>query len=179
MSAATASSRRELAQAFLRDIRSPEWGLAGQLLRFVISGGLVAVVYVSVTTVLHDVLAVPFQIALAIGFSVGVALHFTLQRVFVWRHRTAFALAARRQAVRYLCVCASQYGLTALSTSELPGLLGLPVEAVYVITMLVIAAVNFTVFRGGVFHPTSAGGSSRDAPARDQSGAGPSREAMS
>jgi len=153
VSATTASSRRQLAQAFLRDVRSPEWGVLGQLFRFALSGSLVAVVYVSVTTVLHDAFAVHFQIALAIGFAVGVALHFTLQRVFVWRHHEDFALAAHRQAWRYLCVCASQYGLTALSTSQLPDLVGLPVEVVYVATMLALAAINFAIFRGGVFHP--------------------------
>jgi putative flippase GtrA len=164
VSAATAGSRRELARAFLRDIRSPEWGVAGQLARFVLSGGIVAVVYVSVTTVLHDVCGLHFQVALAIGFVVGVTLHFTLQRVFVWRHHQEFALAVQHQAIRYMGVCGSQYGLTALSTAELPGLVGMPVEVVYVLTMLVIAAINFAIFRGGVFHPQEAG---------------PNREAMS
>jgi putative flippase GtrA len=140
-------------QAFLRDIRSPEWGLAGQGVRFALSGSLVAAVYVSVTTLLHDGFAVPFQIALAIGFGVAVALHFTLQRRFVWRHRQRFALAVHHQAARYLCVCGAQYGITALSTSELPGLLGLPVEIVYLLTMLTVAGVNFALFRGRVFHP--------------------------
>jgi putative flippase GtrA len=153
VSATTASSRRQLAVAFLRDIRSPRWGVAGQLIRFGLSGSLVAVVYVSVTTVLHDAFGVRFQIALAIGFLMGLGLHFTLQRVFVWRHDEQFALAAHRQAVRYLGLCVSQYGVTALATSQLPGLLGLPVEAVYLATMLLIAAFNFLFFRGRVFHP--------------------------
>jgi putative flippase GtrA len=152
VSVATAGSRRQLALAFLRDIRSPRWGVAGQLIRFTLSGGIVATVYVSVTTVLHDAFAVPFQIALAVGFLVGLGLHFTLQRMFVWRHHDEFALAAHRQAVRYLFVCVSQYGVTALSTSQLPGLVGLPVEAVYLLTMFTIAGFNFLFFRGRVFH---------------------------
>jgi putative flippase GtrA len=152
VSAGAASGRWALAQAFLRDIRSPEWGLPGQLFRFVLTGGLVAVVYVSLTTVLHQVFAVPFQIALAIGFLVGVALHFTLQRVFVWRHEEEFALAVHYQVARYLCLCGSQYGVTALSTSQLPGVVGLPVEAVYLLTMCTIAGFNFLFFRGRVFH---------------------------
>jgi putative flippase GtrA len=126
------------------------------MFRFALSGSLVAAVYVSVTTVLHDVFAVPFQISLVTGFIVGVVLHFTLQRLFVWRHDERFALAMQHQAVRYLCVCASQYGVTALATSQLPGLVGLPVEAVYLLTMLSIAAFNFIVFRGRVFHSTEA-----------------------
>jgi putative flippase GtrA len=153
VNAATASSRLRLAQAFLRDIRSPEWGLAGQGLRFALSGCLVAAVYVTVTTVLHDAFALPFQIALVIGFVVSVCLHFTLQRLFVWRHHERFALAVHHQAGRYLCVCGAQYGITALSTSQLPGLLALPVEVVYLMTMLTIAGLNFVIFRGRVFHP--------------------------
>jgi putative flippase GtrA len=148
----TTMSRLRLTRAFLRDIRSPEWGLAGQGVRFAISGSLVAIVYVTVTTVLHDGFAVPFEIALAFGFVVSVALHFTLQRLFVWRHYERFALEVHHQALRYLLVCACQYGITALSTAKLPRLLGLPVEAVYILTMLIVAGANFVIFRGRVFH---------------------------
>jgi putative flippase GtrA len=158
VSATTTRSRRQLIRAFLRDIRSPEWGLFGQGFRFALAGSLVAVVYVSVTTLLHSAFAVPFQIALAIGFCTGVALHFTLQRLFVWRYHEQFALAINHQAVRYLLVCATQYGVTALSTSLLPGALGLPVEIVYVSTMLTVSGINFLLFRGRVFHPGSARG---------------------
>jgi putative flippase GtrA len=156
VSATTATtSRRDFALAFVRDLRSPRWGLAGQGIRFVISGCVVAIVYVTLTLALHDGLGVPFQIALVIGFVLSVALHFTLQRVFVWRHYERFALATHHQAVRYLGLSASQYALTALSTSRMPAVLGLPLEVVYVATMITLASVNFVVFRGRVFHPVS------------------------
>jgi putative flippase GtrA len=151
------AGRLQYARAFLRDPRSPNWGLAGQGLRFVIAGGLVGVVYVTTTTLLHDALAVPFQLALAIGSVGSVLLHFTLQRLFVWTHHETFALAMRHQALLYVLLWGSQYGLTALSTSRLPGLLGLPVELVYVGTVLVIAVFNFAFFRGRVFHPSRDG----------------------
>jgi len=128
-----------------------------------LSGILVAILYASVTTLLHEVFDVRFQIALLIGFLAGVALHFTLQRFFVWRHEQEFALAVHQQAARYLLVCCSQYGVTALSTSQLPTRLGVPVEVVYLTTMIAVATVNFIVFRGRVFHPNP----------------GPKREAMS
>lgn len=163
MNATSAGSRLRLAHAFLRDVRSPEWGIAGQGFRFALSGTLVALLYVAVTTLLHDAFGVPFQIALATGFVVSVCLHFTLQRLFVWRHYERFALRAHHQAMRYLSVCGVQYGITALSTSELPHLVGLPVEVVYLLTMLTVAGVNFLVFRGRIFHSVK----------------GPSREAMS
>ncbi len=152
-----------LARAFLRDIRSPEWGLAGQGIRFALSGVTVAIVYVTVTTVLHDAFTVPFQIALLIGFVVSVALHFTLQRLFVWRHYEEFTLAVHHQAARYLCVCAIQYGITALATSQLPGAVGLPVEVVYLMTMLAVAGINFVVFRGRVFHHSAGSTAQRQA----------------
>jgi putative flippase GtrA len=137
----------------LHDIRSPESGLAGQGLRFVMAGAFVATVYLTVTTVLHEAFSVRFQIALAVGFTVGVAVHFTLQRLFVWRHHERFALPIRHQAARYLCVCGAQYGLTALTTTQLPSLLGLPVEGIYVVSALSLACLNFAVFRTRVFHP--------------------------
>lgn len=152
MSAAAANRRLHVARAFLRDARSPKWGLAGQGLRFALSGCLVAIVYVATTTLLHEALTAPFQLALAIGFATSVALHFTLQRLFVWRHHERFALAPHHQAVRYLGVCATQYAITALSTSQLPSLLAMPVEAIYVITTVAVASGNFIVFRHRVFH---------------------------
>jgi putative flippase GtrA len=158
-SVSTHAARRPLhiAHAFIRDIRSPDWGLAGQGIRFAISGSLVALLYISVTTALHEAFAVPFQIALASGFAAGVMLHFTLQRVFVWRHHQSFALALHQQAARYLLVCCTQYGVTALATARLPSLLGLPVELVYLITMVGVTSVNFIVFRGRVFHGVPVG----------------------
>jgi putative flippase GtrA len=144
--------RRHSVKALLRDLRSPERGLAGQGLRFVIAGGIVASVYLTVTTVLHEAFDVRFQIALAGGFTVGLCIHFTLQRLFVWRHHERFALPIRHQAARYLCMCAVQYGLTALATTLLPGPLGLPVEGIYVVSALSLACLNFAVFRSRVFH---------------------------
>jgi putative flippase GtrA len=156
VNAVTARSRSQPARGLLRDIRSPEWGIAGQGLRFAIAGTIVAAVYITVTTVLHGLLGVTFQIALVSGFTTGVIIHFTLQRVFVWRHYQKFALAIHHQALRYIGVCFIQYGLTALSTSQLPKTLGLPVEVVYLATAIGLAGLNFVLFRGRVFHPETA-----------------------
>jgi putative flippase GtrA len=156
---ATSWIQSHAALAFLREIRSPRWGLLGQGFRFALSGGFVALLYLTITTVLHSVLAVPFQIALAIGFASAVTVHFALQRLFVWRHPGQFALPAHHQAARYLLVAGIQYGVTALSTARLPSLLGVPVEVVYLTTVLLVAAVNFVVFRDRVFHPNASRGS--------------------
>lgn len=148
--------RVKAALEFVRDIRSPRWGVYGQGVRFALSGGIVALVYVTVTTVLNEVFALPFELALAIGYVVSASTHYTLQRLFVWRHDEQFALGAPRQLVRYLCVSGSQYGLTALLTARLPSLLGVPVEVVYIPTMLTLAVINFVIFRTKVFHPGAA-----------------------
>jgi putative flippase GtrA len=124
----------------------------GQGLRFALSGGTVALVYLATTTVLAEVVGLPFQAALAIGFCVGLAVHFTLQRLFVWTHHEEFALPLAHQVGRYLAVAAVQYGVTAASTALLPSALGVSTELVYLVTVAVVLSVNFLVFRHGIFH---------------------------
>jgi putative flippase GtrA len=150
--------RARVAWDFLRDVRSTRWGVYGQGFRFALSGALVAVVYATATTLLHGALGLPFELALAIGYVLSAVVHYTLQRIFVWRHAEQFALQAHRQLVRYLCVSGSQYGLTALATARLPGLLDVPVEAVYLVAIFTLAVINFIIFRTHVFH---AGGAAR------------------
>lgn len=126
--------------------------LIGTMLRFVLVGGTGVVVYTLVTTLLATVVEIPFQVALAIGFCAALAVHFTLQRVFVWSHRGQFALPLRHQLRRYLAAACAQYGATAASTSLLPAVLGLPTEAVYLVTVLALAAMSFLLFRDRIFH---------------------------
>jgi putative flippase GtrA len=130
----------------------------GQGVRFALAGGIVALVYLTVTIVLADVFGVPFQAALAIGFGVATIVHFTLQRVFVWIHHEEFALPMHHQAARYLAAASVQYGLTAASTAFLPSVLDAPTEVVYLVTVAAVISTNFLVFRHGIFHgkPTGA-----------------------
>jgi putative flippase GtrA len=138
-------------------------GLLGQGLRFALAGSVVAAVYLLTTTILSAVVGLPFQVALIIGFSLGLAVHFTLQRVFVWRDRGQFALALHHQLGRYLLVAAAQYGFTAASTALLPSLLGLPTEVVYLASFALTVSSNFLIFRNGIFHATPAAASSATA----------------
>jgi len=135
-----------------RSLRSPNSGLLGQGIRFAMSGGTVALVYLTTTTLLADVAGIAFQAALAIGFCVGLSAHFTLQRAFVWTHHEEFALPLRHQLGRYLLAAAVQYGVTAASTALLPGALGISTELVYLATVAVVLGVNFLVFRHIIFH---------------------------
>jgi putative flippase GtrA len=151
------STRRPRPRLAIHLLRGP--GLLGQGTRYVLTGGTVAVVYLGTTTVLASVAGLPFQVALAIGYCAGLSVHFSMQRFFVWAHHEEYALPFRHQAVRYLAVAGAQYGLTAASTSILPGVLGAPVEVVYLATVAVLMSVTFVVFRHGVFHPKTTIGS--------------------
>lgn len=128
-------------------------GVLAQGARYALTGGTVTIVYLGSTTLLADVAGLPFQVALAIGACIGVSVHFTLQRLFVWAHRDEYALPLRHQAARYLVFAGVQYGLTAISTAVLPAALGLPVELVYLATVALLVSLNFLVFRNVIFHP--------------------------
>lgn len=132
----------------------------GQGVRFVLAGGVVALVYLVTTTVLADVVGLPFQVALAIGLCVGLLVHFTLQRLFVWRHHEEFVLPMQSQARRYLVAAAFQYGVTAATTAFLPSRLGVSTESVYLVTTAVVVSGNFFLFRYGIFHAKPSAASS-------------------
>jgi putative flippase GtrA len=140
----------------LEVIRSPDLGVLGQGMRFVLVGGSATGVYVLTTTLLADVAGLPFQLALSVGTCVALLMHFTLQRVFVWVHHEDFALPLRHQAGRYLLLAGMQYLVTTASTSLLPSALSIPTEAVYLGTVVVFASANFLIFRNRIFHPGGA-----------------------
>jgi putative flippase GtrA len=91
---------------------------------------------------------------LPIGFAVQLGVHFTLQRRFVWVHEEDFALAFGRQMRRYLLVQGGQLGLTAITTTFLPGPLGVSTVVVYLMSAGSMMVANFLLFRFVVFHAT-------------------------
>jgi putative flippase GtrA len=134
-------------------IFTPASGLLGQGARYALAGAFVGLVYLLTTTFLAVVVGLPFRVALTIGFTLQLAVHFRLQRAFVWMHEEQFALPVRNQARRYLAVAAAQFTITAASTSLLPSLLDLSTEVVYLLTVGVLTIFNFLFFRNKVFHP--------------------------
>jgi putative flippase GtrA len=151
-----ASGRLAEARELSRTLRAPESGLLGQGIRFALAGGSVALVYLTVTTVLAEVIGLPFQVALAVGFTIAILVHFTLQRLFVWIHHEDFALPLRHQVGRYLLSAGAQYAITVASTSLLPPALGVSTEIVYLATVALLLSINFLVYRHGIFHPKRA-----------------------
>lgn len=139
----------------IRHLLSPRSGLLGQLVRFGMVGGLVTVFYLTATTVLYQVVGLPFQAALAIGFALSLLLHFTLQRLFVWINYEGFALPFRGQVGRYLAMASAQYAITVVSTAVLPSALGISTEIVYLATMAVVTSIGFVLMRFVIFHADS------------------------
>lgn len=138
--------------AAAKHLRSPNSGLLGQGVRFILAGAIVVVVYVSTTTVLADIVGMHFQVALAIGFGVALIVQFNLYRVFVWIHHEEFALPTHHQAGRYLAAAAIGYGLTAVCTSFLPAALGVSTEIIYLTMVAALPVINFMAFRYIIFH---------------------------
>jgi len=136
----------------VRHVRARDIGLLGRGARFVIAGGVVAVIYLATTTVLANVFGVPFQLALVIGFATALIVHFSLQRFFVWAHNEEFSLPVHEQIGRYLLVAATQYGTTAAVTAFLPSALHISTTIVFFVWATGIAASNFVIFRHGIFH---------------------------
>jgi putative flippase GtrA/molybdopterin-guanine dinucleotide biosynthesis protein A len=123
-------------------------------LRFALTGITASVVYIATTTLLAVVVGLPFQVALVLSYGLTLAVHFTMQRYFVWAHqREQFALSLHRQLGWYLLVAGGQYGGTAVSALLLPPVLGLSPETVYLLVAPMLASINFLLYRNGIFHP--------------------------
>jgi putative flippase GtrA len=123
------------------------------LSRYAVAGAIVAMVYVGGTLLLSGPVGLPIQAAIPIAYAVAVALHFLLQRTFVFRHDGEFALSVREQIIRYLLIAATQYPATAALTALLPALFGMSDQVAYLITVALISLTSFFVLRWGVFHP--------------------------
>jgi putative flippase GtrA len=126
--------------------------LSRDAVRYALAGAAVALSYIGLTLLLSGPGALPIQLAIAVAYLLAVALHFTLQRAFVFRDRQAFALSGREQAGRYVAIGVAQYSATAAATAVLPAALGASEEVVYVGTVVVISAATFLVLRTRVFH---------------------------
>jgi putative flippase GtrA len=122
-----------------------------RIARFGLSGGAVALVNLGVMTVLVAGFDVRAQIGLIVSYALGLAVHFTLNRQWVFSPEDAFHLHLTAQGVRYVCSAAAIYALTALSLALLPGALGVPSLAVYYVTVLALSIANFFVLRSFVF----------------------------
>jgi putative flippase GtrA len=123
-----------------------------QPLRFAIVGGLTALTYFSLTLLLAGVAGFPIVVAMPCAYVPALALHFALQRVFVFRTHDGFALAMHNQARRYVAIGATQVVLSAIITSFAPDLIGVDERIVYVIATISLAGASYLMLRFHVFH---------------------------
>jgi putative flippase GtrA len=133
-------------------VRSPELGLIGQGARYAAAGATVALVALATTITLAEGVGLPYEAAFAIGYSLAIATHFTLQRVFVWSHHEGFALPFHQQLVRYLPIALGNYGFVAAAIALLPQLLGVATLIVYLGATALATVVGFLLLRSRVFH---------------------------
>ena len=132
-------------------------GTPAQFMRWVVSGAVVAAVYIGGTVLLSGPLGLDIQLAIPISYTVAVALHFALQRYMVFHDVETFALAMHYQLGRYVVIVLTQYAGTAAATALLPTLLGMPPLLAYFIAVITFSVTSFFVLRGGVFHPAPVG----------------------
>lgn len=126
-----------------------------QLVRYASVGVLVAAIYIGLTLLLSGSLGLPIQAAIPIAYLCAICVHFTLQRLFVFRNAEEFELAVHHQVARYVALVLSQYVVTALFTAVLPSVLNLPARAVYVGTVCICTAIAFVLLRTRIFHSPS------------------------
>jgi putative flippase GtrA len=126
--------------------------LTGDGLRYASAGGLVALVYLAIPVGLNGILGVPLEAAIPLAYVIAVTLHFNLQRHFVFRRVTPFALSRRQQILRYVLMGAIQYPITAVATALLPKLLGFSERVTFVVVTVVMSLTFFLVLRTHIFH---------------------------
>ena len=130
------------------------------LLKFIATGALVAAVQLGLVTVLV-LLGVPIQLALALTYVVVLALHFTLNRQWVFVTADGYAIRLSGQGARYLLVAATSYVGTALGIAVLPALFGIPELAAFFVISAVMACFSFLmlqlwIFRAAPIHQDAA-----------------------
>jgi len=129
--------------------------LTASLVRYGISGLVVAAVYLSIPLVLNTIAAVPVEVSIPVAYVAAATVHFNLQRRFVFRHVARFALSTRQQIGRYLGMAAVQYPVTAVLTAVLPPVLGISQRVAFVGVALAWSLCVFVLLRTRIFHPSS------------------------
>jgi putative flippase GtrA len=124
------------------------------MLRYGISGAVVAAVYLGMPIVVSDAFGWPLQAMIPVALVVATTLQFTLQRIFVFRHVDEFALSVRAQVMFYVIVGSIQYPAIALGTFLLPRLFGISDRVAFVATSLAFSLFFFLFIRRRVFHPS-------------------------
>jgi len=121
-----------------------------RFVRFAASGVVVTGVYALAMVALVEMVELPGQIALAGAYGVALAVHFIVNRWWVFS-RGGYALGLSAHGTRYVCLAVTVYAVSALSLATLPDLLGISVLAAWTLTTGTIGLCNFVVLGRFVF----------------------------
>jgi len=128
--------------------------LAPQLGRYGIAGALTALIGIGAVLLLSGPIGVPIQPAILASYPLVLAVHFSLQRWFVFAHGESdgYALEGGAQVKRYLMTVAAQYCYVAACTALLMSAIGLRDRIAYLAAVLSGTALVFAVMRSRIFH---------------------------
>ena len=124
-----------------------------QGLRYIAVGGLATGVYLGSTAVLSQLVGLPFQAAMLIGYVLGIAVHFLLHRSYTFATEHGYALSVPHQAGRYVAFVIVQYLFVAVSVALGSALLDVAQILVWLALFGPVTVVGFLVLRTRMFHP--------------------------
>ncbi|HEV7496369.1 GtrA family protein [Baekduia sp.] len=126
--------------------------LTAQMTRYAIAGVVTAVVGIGAVFLLTGPGRLAIQLAILLAYPLNLAVHFSLQRYFVFADRDVYTLAVGKQLRRYLVVAIAQYGCIAAATALLVHVAGLGDRPAYLIAIAAAPVILFITLRVGVFH---------------------------
>ena len=90
--------------------------------RFLLVGGITALIQLALVSALHEIARLPQAVAVSAGYVGAVVFHFMANRQFTFGLRSAVTL---RQVGRYLVIAAANYLLTLMICAILAPVLGI------------------------------------------------------
>ena len=128
---------------------------AGRPARFVFSGTVVAACQFTAMTLFVSVAGLPAQVSLVLAYALALALHFTLNRQFVFASRQGYALHLSAQGRRYVLVALLSYAVTAAAVAVVPPLLNTSPLVAFYAAAAAQAVIVFLLLRHWVFRSAS------------------------
>jgi putative flippase GtrA len=119
--------------------------------RFALSGIVVQVVYAALMAVLLLALGLPRQGALALSYVGALAVHFSLNRQFVFASSDGYAHGLSSHGKRYLLTAVGVYGFTALGLAVVPEALGVAPYVGWLLVTGMTTVLNFLFLGRFVF----------------------------
>lgn len=109
------------------------------------------IVYFSAMAALVEGLRLHVQAALVTAYAIALAVHFSLNRRYVFSSGSGYALSLSAQGARYTAVALASYALTSVALAVLPTLLGTTELLVFYAVAPAQTAVTFLVLRRWIF----------------------------